>query len=170
MQAVPAGSEVAVVIDLPTLLRMADHPGEMPGSSGGPVAAEIVRQLAADSKWRAWITATSKAGTQVVATSPATYRPGDALARLVRAREPYCRMPGCRSTMTDLDHVIPFPKGKTTPQNLGPACRRHHRMKTHTRWRQVSNSDDPDAWTWTTPTGITHTDTHEPPPDFNAVG
>ena len=51
-----AGSEVAVVIDLPTLLRMADDPGDMPGC--GPVAAEIVRQLAADAKWRAWLTDT----------------------------------------------------------------------------------------------------------------
>ncbi len=157
-----AGSEVAVVIDLPTLLRMADDPGDMPGC--GPVAAEIARQLAADSKWRAWLTDT--VGGHVIATSPSTYRPTAAVARLVRAREPYCRMPGCRAEVTDLDHVIPFPKGETTPQNLGPLCRRHHRMKTHSRWRILSNDDDPDgSWTWTTPTGITHTDSPQPPLD-----
>ncbi len=155
-----AGSEVAVVIDLPTLLRMADNPAEMPGC--GPVAAEIVRQLAADTKWRAWLTDT--VGGQVIATSPGTYRPTAAVARLVRAREPYCRMPGCRVEVTDLDHVIPFPKGASTPQNLGPICRRHHRMKTHSRWRLKTNDDDPEeSWTWTTPTGITYTDHPEPP-------
>ncbi len=143
-----AGSEVAVLIDLPTLLRLADNPGQMPGC--GPVAAEIARQLAADTKWRAWLTDT--AGGQVIATSPGTYRPTAAVARLVRAREPHCRMPGCRVEITDLDHVIPFPQGPTTPPNLGPICRWHHRMKTHSRWRIHSNDDDPDgSWTWTTP-------------------
>jgi hypothetical protein len=160
LPATVAGSEVAVVIDLPTLLRMADNPADMPGC--GPVAAEIARQLAADAKWRAWLTDT--VGGQVIATSPSTYRPTAAVARLVRAREPYCRMPGCRVEITDLDHVIPFPKGEQHRQNLGPICRRHHRMKTHSRWRIRTNDDDPDgSWTWTTPTGITHTDHPEPP-------
>ena len=158
-----AGSEVAVVMDLVTLLHLADNPAEMPGC--GPIPAEIARQLAADTRWRAWITTTTAAGTQVVATSPGTYRPNAALARLIRAREPECRMPGCRSQITDLDHVVPFPLGQTTPENLGPLCRRHHRLKTHTRWRQRSGTDDGDgggsgtlSWTWTSPAGITQTD------------
>ncbi len=161
-----AGSEIAVVIDLATLLRLAENPADLPGC--GPVPAEIARQLAADTRWRAWITTTA-AATQVVATSPGTYRPTAALARLIRAREPDCRMPGCRSQITDLDHVIPFPHGQTTPANLGPLCRRHHRMKTHTRWRQqiptkgdAAEFDDTESystrWTWTSPAGITHTD------------
>ena len=179
-----AGSEIAVVIDLATLLRLAENPAEMPGC--GPIPADIARQLAADTRWRAWITTTTAAGTQVVATSPSTYRPTAALARLIRAREPQCRMPGCRSQITDLDHVVPFPHGQTTPSNLGPLCRRHHRMKTHTRWRQHAHADggprrdsarsDPvigesgdssgrgaHGWTWTTPAGITHTDDPDPP-------
>ena len=168
-----AGSEVAVIIDIATLLRLADQPGEVVGS--GPVPAEIARQLAADARWRAWITRATATGTQVIATSPGTYRPTAAVARLVRAREPECRMPGCRSTITDLDHVVPFPDGPTIPSNLGPLCRRHHRLKTHTRWRQRAHSgsgpdpgpaDSPDeaiGWTWTTPSGISHTDEPEPP-------
>ena len=158
-----AGSEIAVVIDLATLLRLADNPADMPGC--GPVPAEIARQLAADTRWRAWITTTTAAGTQVVATSPGTYRPGAALARLIRAREPHCRMPGCRSQITDLDHVVPFPHGQTTQQNLGPLCRRHHRMKTHSRWRQQATLDEPSEratppfrWAWTSPAGIVYTD------------
>ena len=163
-----AGSEIAVVIDLATLLRLADNPGDMPGC--GPIPAEIARQLAADTRWRAWITTTTAAGTQVVATSPGTYRPTAALARLIRAREPQCRMPGCRSHITDLDHVVPFPHGQTTPANLGPLCRRHHRMKTHSRWRQHVDTSDSNwsdqtgtSWAWTTPAGITHFDRPDPP-------
>ncbi len=173
-----AGSEIAVVIDLATLLRLAENPAEMPGC--GPVPAEIARQLAADTRWRAWITTTTAAGTQATATSPSTYRPTAALARLIRAREPECRMPGCRSQVPDLYHVVPFPHGQTTPSNLGPLCRRHHRMKTHSRWRQRSDPNEGSAglnpngggmagesggahgWTWTTPAGITHTDHPEP--------
>ncbi len=162
-----AGSEVAVVIDLATLLRLAENPGEMPGC--GSVPAEIARQLAADTKWRAWITHNTTTGTQVVATSPRTYRPTAALARLIRAREPHCRMAGCRSQVTDLDHVVPFPHGQTTPENLGPLCRRHHRLKTHSRWRQHVHPSDSDGsdpelpgWTWTSPAGITHLDHADP--------
>lgn len=137
------GAEVAVVIDLATLLRLAENPGEVLGC--GPVAADVARELAADTRWRAWITTTTTAGTQVIATSPGTYRPTAALSRLIRAREPYCRMPGCRSSLTDLDHVTPFPGGPTTEENLGPLCRRHHRLKTHTRWRQQAPIDHADS-------------------------
>ncbi len=162
--ATPAGSgEVAVVIDAAALLALAEEPGHLPGC--GPVPADVARALAADLPWRAWLTRATAAGTQVVATSPGTYRPPAALARLIRAREPHCRMPGCRSRAVDLDHVIPFPRGRTTPANLGPLCRRHHRLKTHTRWTQTTDSDDddgPTTWTWTTPTGMTYTDTPEP--------
>ena len=162
-----SGGEVAVIVDAATLLGLADHPGFIPGC--GPVPAEVARALAADRRWRAWLTRTTTAGSQVVATSPGTYRPTAAVARLVRAREPYCRMPGCRSVITDLDHIVAFPRGQTVPQNLQPLCRRHHRLKTHSRWRISTDSDgDPDdgsagtTHTWTSPTGITHTDHPEP--------
>ena len=46
--------------------------------------------------WLAWIGASRRriaACAHVVRTSPTTYRPGAALARLIRAREPECRIP-----------------------------------------------------------------------------
>ncbi len=150
----PAG-EVAVVVDLATLLRAAEHPGRVPGAELVP--AEIARQIAADRRWRAWIT--DPDGT-VLATGTRSYRPSAGLARLIRAREPYCRMPGCRNSHTDLDHTVPYPKGPTSGQNLGALCRRHHRMKTHARWRLAN---DPDGFTWFTPAGITHADRPDPP-------
>ncbi len=168
----PGGGEVAVVVDVATLLTLGETPAEIPGC--GPVPAQIARQLAADLPWRAWLTRTSAAGTQVVATSPTTYRPPAGLARLIRAREPHCRMPGCRTRAVDLDHVTPFPRGLTTEANLGPLCRRHHVLKTHLRWRAKITTDshdppvpepDPLTWTWTTPAGITYTDQPAPPLD-----
>jgi len=39
--------------------------------------------------------------------------------------------------MCDLGHTIPYDRtgpGPTTHSNLGPLCRRHHRLKTHGGW------------------------------------
>ncbi len=145
------GEEVAIVMTLETLLSLTDDPACLPG--GLPVPADVARALAADRRWRAWVT---RADGTVVATSPTTYRPGAALARLVRAREPYCRMPGCRSQATDLDHTIPFPRGTTVPDNLGGLCRRHHNLKTHHGWRLTNHADG--SYTWTSPAGLSPTD------------
>ncbi|MFN8127041.1 MAG: DUF222 domain-containing protein [Candidatus Nanopelagicales bacterium] len=168
---VPAGpgwgdaGEVAVVIDLATLLGLAEDVAHVPGV--GPIPAEAARELAADRRWRLWVTRSAGSATDVIATSPDTYRPSAAVARLVRARDPHCRMPGCRRTVTDLDHIVPFPRGKTVPENLAGLCRRHHRMKTHTRWRQdpsPSEAGDPGdtSWTWHSPAGITYHDHPDP--------
>jgi hypothetical protein len=155
------------VVSLETLLRLADEPAHLVGH--GPLDADTARDLAADGRWRAWIT--DAVGT-LTATGTRSYTPTTALARHVRAREPYCRMPGCRrpSYLCDLDHTVPYPAGATAPENLGPLCRRHHHQKTRRRW-QLDNTDD--GYTWTTPTGATlHTHhepplepAHEPPPD-----
>ena len=117
----------------------------MPGL--GPIPAEVARGLAADARWRAWLT--DAEGT-VVATSSTTYRPSAALARLVRARHPECRMPGCRRSADacDLDHAVEWPRGETSAENLGPLCRRHHVMKTHYGWDL-----DSEAGVWRTPAG-----------------
>mgnify|MGYP003604738005 FL=1 len=148
--------EVAVVINLSTVVRADHDPAHLPGVETVP--AEVARELAADRKWRAWLT--DATGT-VVATSRTTYTPTAAVARVVRAREPHCRMPGCRRTRVDLDHVQPFPEGPTDPGNLASLCRRHHRLKTHHGWRL--NDDSSTEFTWTDPNGVTITDHHDPP-------
>lgn len=153
--------EIQVIVSLDTLLGMADDPAEIPGL--GPVPAETARFLSADSRWRAWVTDAS--GT-VVATGSRGYVPGSALARLVRAREPFCRMPGCRhpAERCDLDHTVAYPLGGTDPGNLGPLCRRHHVLKTHVGWelqpaahphpKHQDTSSAPPAWRWRTPAGF----------------
>ncbi len=139
------GVEVNVTIPVASLLGLADGLGEVPGM--GPIPADVARGLAADARWRAWLT--DAAGT-VVATSATTYRPGAALARLVRARHPECRMPGCRRSAEacDLDHAVPHPAGETSLDNLGPLCRRHHVMKTHYGWDLDAAADR-----WRSPAG-----------------
>lgn len=139
-----ARPEINVVVSLATLLGFAGDPGEVTGL--GPIPAEMARLLAADGVWRAWITDASGA---VVSTGSRSYVPSAGLARLVRAREPHCRMPGCRraAERSDLDHSIPWPRGSTSMANLGPLCRRHHVLKTHAGWSLVPTGPpgDPDA-------------------------
>ncbi|MCH9815400.1 MAG: hypothetical protein K0U64_02965 [Actinomycetia bacterium] len=135
-----ATTEVQVVVSLATLLALDDAPGELAGV--GPIPAETARELAADGQWRAWVTDATGA---VTATGVNRYRPTAALARLVRAREPYCRMPGCQvaATRCDLDHTQPWPQGATTAENLGPLCRRHHNLKTHHGWSLANQGQTP---------------------------
>ncbi|MFI0433200.1 MAG: DUF222 domain-containing protein, partial [Candidatus Nanopelagicales bacterium] len=129
-QTVVPKPEIGVIVCLPTLLGLSEEPGCVHGL--GPIDADMARALAADGSWRLWVTDPDTGG--IAAVGSRTYRPSAAVARLVRAREPHCRMPGCRRAAAhcDLDHVIPFPQGPgTTPDNLGPLCRRHHLLKTH---------------------------------------
>jgi hypothetical protein len=82
------------------------------------------------------------------------------MADLVRLRDRHCVFPGCRrrSRRCDLDHIEPYlppdrggPPGQTSPLSLAPLCRRHHRAKTHARWRYHRLPDG--TYRWTTPTG-----------------
>lgn len=154
-----ARPEVSVVVSLATLLGLSQEPGELLGL--GPIPADAARELAADGVWRAWITDTNG---QVIATSTRRYTPSPALARLIRAREPHCRYPGCRRRTTDLDHTIPWghPDSTTSAQNLGALCRRHHILKTHHQ-HQLTNHPDSGGWSWTTPAGVQHDDGPEQP-------
>lgn len=64
--------------------------------------------------------------------------PADTLKIAVRLRDRVCQAPGCvrPARSCDIDHRVPHPRGETRGANLGPLCRRHHRMKSHgfLRW------------------------------------
>ena len=82
---------------------------------------------------------------------PGGYRPGRDLSRLVRARAPRCEWPGCgvRAAACDLDHDRAHPAGPTCACNLGPLCRRHHRVKQ----LLMSKRRTAAGVVWTDPTG-----------------
>lgn len=82
------------------------------------------------------------------------YTPSRKLADLVRARTATCPAPGCGASAVhnDLDHTEAWPGGPGTCEcNLGPPCRRHHRVKQAPGWQldQVA----PGVMRWTTPSG-----------------
>src|SRR6185295_12505670 len=95
---------------------------------------------------------------QRVLTEPATgqvwdvgrrkYRPPAALRDHVQTLYRTCTGPGCRrpAHTCDNDHVVPFPHGGTDLENLHPACRPHHRAKTHGGWRVVNTTDGGLVW------------------------
>jgi hypothetical protein len=104
---------------------------------------------------------------RIIATDPAgharavttnTYRPPDWLIDLIRTRDGHCRFPGCTrpADVCDLDHTVPYQHGGPTNQaNMACLCRRHHRMKTHSKWQTHLHPDG--TLTWTAPTGHTYT-------------
>jgi hypothetical protein len=86
--------------------------------------------------------------------------PPEAMRELVVLRDGGCVFPGCRvgARSCDLDHIEEYvelddggPPGQTHPGNLACLCRRHHRLKTFTRWSYRRRPDD--AYEWTSPTG-----------------
>ena len=136
---------INVTIDLPTLLNMAEHPGQLSGY--GPIPASLARELAADGNWKRFITDPTSG--ELLDIGRKSYRPSQHLVDFLIARDRTCRFPGCRypAHRSDIDHVTPWDDGgKTTPENLGSLCRRHHRLKTHGGWKVTSASDGSCEW------------------------
>jgi hypothetical protein len=149
-------TEVRITVPLSTAIGVDDHPAELDGY--GSVDATTARALAAGGTWRRIIT-DPKSGT-VLDVGRTTYRPPAPLARHVRTRDTVCARPGCSTPAEscDLDHTIAYhdppdghPPGVTADHNLGPLCRRDHRLKTDGGFtlQQV----EPGKFVWTTPTG-----------------
>jgi hypothetical protein len=174
----------ADVIVPATTLAGGDQPGQIPG--WGPVTAptaravaagmpgadttELQQALAGDSQWRRLLTDPASGAVRDYGTS--RYRPPQALADFVRARDGRCYEPGCATVAADcdLDHIRnspagpsphPDPDGATAAWNLGAGCRTAHRVKAMPGWEVTSPA--PGTFTWRTPTGHTYTRHPEPP-------
>lgn len=141
---------VNVTIDLPTLLGLAENPGQLAGY--GAIPASVARALASDGKWQRFIT-DPQTGT-LLDYGRESYEPPQALVDFLIARDRTCRFPGCRQSAAraDLDHAQSWESGgETSAANLGALCRRHHRLKTHGGWKLESHPDG--SCTWTSPLG-----------------
>ena len=75
------------------------------------------------------------------------YRPSSHLARFVQARDQRCCFPGCTrpAARTDKDHLDPWPRGRTSPDNLHCLCRHHHRAK-HAGFTVLKDPDGTTIW------------------------
>ena len=143
---------ISVAIDLPTLLGLAENPGQLAGY--GAIPASVARRLAADGNWQRFISDPTTGN--LLDFGREKYTPPQELVDYLLARDRVCRFPGCRRTgqSSDIDHAQSWETGgETNPANLGLLCRRHHRMKTHGGWSLESNPDG--SCLWKSPKGKT---------------
>lgn len=141
---------INVTVDLPTLLGLAENPGQLAGY--GAIPASLARSLASDAQWKRFITDPSTGA--LLDFGRESYEPPQALVDFLLARDRTCRFPGCRAParLADIDHAQSWEEGgSTSAQNLGALCRRHHRLKTHGGWKLASKLDG--SCTWTSPEG-----------------
>lgn len=136
---------VNVTIDLPTLLGLAENPGELAGY--GAIPASVAREIASDARWKRFIT--EPVTGNLLDLGRESYIPDQALRDFLIARDRTCRFPGCRRSaiLSDLDHAESWDSGgSTNVENLGALCRRHHKLKTHHGWSVESFSDGSCMW------------------------
>ena len=141
---------ISVAIDLPTLMGLAENPGQLAGY--GAIPASVARRLAADGNWQRFVSDPTTGN--LLDFGREKYTPPQELVDYLLARDRICRFPGCRRTgqSSDIDHAQSWETGgETNPANLGLLCRRHHRMKTHGGWSLESNPDG--SCTWKSPVG-----------------
>jgi hypothetical protein len=155
-------TQAHIVVDLPTLAGLANHPAELVGY--GPVPADIARAWLTDAtSWRRLVT--DPATDQLIDLGPVVYRPPPGLDAYIRARDRTCTFPFCHQPAhrCDLDHAQPHQAdgtgGHTSAHNLGALCRYHHRIKTFMGWTPHIQPDR--TVIWESPTGRTY-HTHPP--------
>jgi len=155
VDAAPAQVVIHVVAEQATVSGEGTAPGYLPGF--GAVAAQTVRDLAARARVRPLKSAPDL-------TAELQYRPSVALAEFIRARDLWCRFPGCdvAAQFCDLDHSIPWMAGGLThPSNIHLKCRPHHLLKTfwcgENGWSEQQFPDG--TIVWTSPSGRSYTTT-----------
>lgn len=136
------------------LLGLTDTPAEIPGV--GPIPIETVRGMIRDAKVR-WLTVSGTNGALLDRNPKAWRIPAQVQAH---ADQAYVNSVGPHSTVPadrcDGEHLIRFPDGPTTIDNIVPMDRGWHIPKTHHSGMFLTRNDD-GSLTWTTPLGQTVT-------------
>jgi len=150
----PGKPLVQLLMPMTSLFGLTNDPSELLGY--GPVTADIAREIAATAVWRRLLF--DPVSGALLDHGRTTYTPPAALADHVKARDVYCRFPGCRSKAGngELDHLVAYADGGTTSaDNLAGLCVRHHHLKHAGGGWQVRALPD-GGLEWTTPTGHRH--------------
>jgi hypothetical protein len=158
----PGKPLVHVLMPFSTLLGLDEQACELVGH--GPIPAELAREIAADATLKRLVH--DPVSGALLDHGRTTYRPPAALADFVRARDVHCRGPICgrRALDSELDHIIPYPKGPTSEQNLMGGCGHDHHAKHAPGWRVRARPGR--RIEWITPTGHRYySDPHDYRPD-----
>jgi hypothetical protein len=148
-----------VTVAATTLLGLDDNPAELAGY--GPITAGVARRIAADADWTRLLT--DPVSGIVTDYGTTRYRPPQSLANKILATHPTCRGLGCRqpASRCEIDHTIEYPLGPTADHNLGPRCKRCHRLKTECPWEVCQLLDG--TFLYTSPAGHTYSRAPDPP-------
>lgn len=146
----PVQVDVTVTVPIMTLLGHGEEPAVIDGY--GPIPLDAAKTLAAAApSWRRILT-DPITGVRL-RYDRATYRVPAALRAWLADRDGTCRFPGCerRAVACDADHNSDWADGGCTDHdNLAHLCRKHHRLKHHTRW--WARFED-EMLVWTSPSG-----------------
>ncbi|MHA7305164.1 HNH endonuclease signature motif containing protein [Arthrobacter sp. TMN-49] len=186
----PPMPEATILLTVPFLgaLDITDEPAELVGSSAsaGPVPEGIARKLLAGAGTFLRVLTDPVSG-EPLGLNPERYRMRESEKAVLRALAQGCYYPNCTNPVmdTDTDHLTAWERGgATTPENMRPACKRHHLLKhfkddkdMHGNYR---TDQDPDrhqirlrGWTplpqqdgrigWISPSGRYHRPQHREP-------
>jgi len=156
--------QLQLVVDLPTLAGLADHPGQLVGY--GPIPAGTIRDwLTHATTWRRLVV-DPVTGHLLDYGHRARFAP-PRLDQYVRSRDQHCIFPGCtHHARTQLDHRPPWTGdptgGATSAAHLAAVCQQHHQWITRNHWTYERLPDG--GYRFTSPTGRTHTT--RPPPQL----
>ncbi|EWT02404.1 hypothetical protein N865_06200 [Intrasporangium oryzae NRRL B-24470] len=147
----PPKARVWIVVPFEVAAGLSDAACEIPGH--GWVTAAHAREImtAPDSVWQRLAVDVDTG--RALELSSDRYVPSRAMVDHVRAVDGVCRGPGCEvpAHRCDLDHEVPWPRGRTEVGNLHAKHRFCHNTKTARLWRSEPTPDD--ALTWTTLAG-----------------
>jgi hypothetical protein len=119
--------ELQVVLDLATLLGLAENPGLL---NGQPVPADIAREMAGQCGSMRRIV-TDPVDGHLLDYGTRVYLP-DKLRQFAVARDGTCQGPCCNqpAARSQLDHIDPFEPGPSNTANTAMRCKRDHDIKT----------------------------------------
>ena len=142
---------VRVVVPFEVAAGLSDAACELVGH--GWVTAPHARQIitAPGSVWQR-LAADVDTG-RALELSTERYAPTPEMVAHVKAVDGVCRGPGCQvpADRCDVDHLVPWPVGRTHVSNLDSLSRGCHNGKTAQVWK-VHRVDD-DGISWTSPRG-----------------
>ena len=158
------GGTVDLRVDLETLARLAETPGDLAGF--GPVIADIARQVAESQRKGEWrFTVTDPDTSLPIDGGTTRRRPTASQRRSVESRDLVCYFPGCRMPATDcdLDRRTPWSERRnTSADGLDAGCRHDHVTVRHRiGWihRLLPGGDH----LWISPLGHRYTKSGRPP-------
>ncbi len=149
-----ARASVAITVPVMTLLGHDDEPATLDGY--GPIDTETARRLAGEASSWVRILTHPVTGT-VLDVDRTTYPVPKPLRRWLGVRDQVCTGPGCMQSARDcdMDHILDWQYGgKTADTNLCPLCKRHHVIKTKSRWVLYRDEITGAKW-WVSPTSLT---------------